>query len=267
MPIEVDRLAGQELLPARVREWDGENLAVEVPEQVAAGPVLVITDGGMYQKQQLFSSRALRFAASDASHEALRQSLTRTKGLTSLPLCRLERRPGLRLAAAHLDRRARAGTPAGAARRAGAILLQPTGRPQRHPSDGVPVLPANYGAPQLETGITNAPANSRWDHLIYAYMIENTRIFEIFDRVVREFEAGERFETPEPDAALWLRTTEALFYRDLGSGFAGSLTSWIRPDLRATRRNTYYRLLGLHLNHGIDGNRPYTFDKPTAANR
>lgn len=98
-------------------------------------------------------------------------------------------------------------------------------------------------------------------------MIENTRIFEIFDRVLREYEGGERFETPEPDAALWLCSTESLFYRDLGSGFIGAMTSLLRPDLRAIRRNTYYRLLGLDLNHGLDGNRPYAFEKPQAANR
>lgn len=108
---------------------------------------------------------------------------------------------------------------------------------------------------------------ARWDHVIYGYMIENTRIFEIFDRVLREFEAGERFETPDIDTALWLRTTEALFYRDLPGGSVGSLTSSLRPDARATRRNTYYRLLGLDLNHGLDGNRPYQFDKPIASNR
>src|SRR3712207_7921894 len=45
------------------------------------------------------------------------------------------------------------------------------------------------------------------------------------------------------------------FYRDLPLGFAGSVTSWLRPDLRATRRNTYYRLLGMDLTHGLDGNR------------
>jgi hypothetical protein len=98
-------------------------------------------------------------------------------------------------------------------------------------------------------------------------MIENTRIFEIFDRVVREYEAGERFETPDSDTACWLRATEALFYRDLPMGFIGTMTSWLRPDARATRRNTYYRLLGLDLNHGVDGNQAYQFDKPTSANR
>ena len=105
------------------------------------------------------------------------------------------------------------------------------------------------------------------DHGIYGSRIENTRAFEIFDRVEREYEAGERFETPDPKTALWLRTTEALFYRDLPSGFIGAMTSWPRPDSRATRRNTYYRLLGLDLNHGLDGNKAYQFDEPTSANR
>ena len=42
-----------------------------------------------------------------------------------------------------------------------------------------------------------------WDHLIYAYMIENTRILEIFRRVVHEFAQGERLGHAERrDAAL-----------------------------------------------------------------
>lgn len=126
---------------------------------------------------------------------------------------------------------------------------------------------ANIGAPNLLGKIQQAPPNKRFDHAMYAYLVENTRAFEIFDRVVREYEAGERFETPDVETAVWLRTTEALFYRDLPSGGVAALTSWLRPDARAIRRNTYYRLLGLDLNHGLDGNRAYPFDKPQAANR
>src|SRR5829696_7434530 len=107
-------------------------------------------------------------------------------------------------------------------------------------------------APLLNAGILGSLGQT-WDHAIYAFMIENTRIFEIFDRVLREYEAGERFETPDLDTALWLRSTEALFCRELPPGFVGSLTSTLRPDTRATRRNTYYRLLGLDLNHGLNG--------------
>src|SRR5262245_36649438 len=35
-----------------------------------------------------------------------------------------------------------------------------------------------------------------FDHLIYAYMIENTRIYEIFRRVVHEFLHGEKLGVP-----------------------------------------------------------------------
>lgn len=141
--------------------------------------------------------------------------------------------------------------------------------PAGYPNYGIPVAfqPPDLGVANLRNRIVAAPNNMRFDHAMYAYLIENTRAFEIFDRVMREYEAGERFETPDPATALWLRTTEALFYRDLPSGSAMALTSWLRPDLRSIRRNTYYRLLGLDLNHGLDGNRAYPFEKPMAANR
>lgn len=141
----------------------------------------------------------------------------------------------------------------------------PTGTPNYNVPSAL--MPTAYGSPGLEGNINGLPSNQRWHHLIYAYMIENTRAFEIFDRVVREYENGERFETPDPDTALWLRLTEALFYRDHGAGFIGSVTSWLRPDPRAIRRNTYFRLLGMDLNHGADGNRPYSFEKPASSNR
>jgi hypothetical protein len=129
-----------------------------------------------------------------------------------------------------------------------------------------PIPPVMPEAPVLGAGIANAVGQT-WDHAIYGFMVENTRIFEIFDRVVREYEAGERFETPDPDTALWLRSTEMMFYRDLPSGFIGALTSGLRPDMRAIRRNMYYRLLGLDLNHGLNGKGAYSYEKPQAANR
>jgi len=39
----------------------------------------------------------------------------------------------------------------------------------------------------------------RWDHLIYAYMIANTRIRPIFRRVVHELLHGERFGAPREE--------------------------------------------------------------------
>ena len=106
-----------------------------------------------------------------------------------------------------------------------------------------------------------------FDHLIYAYMIENTRIYEIFRRVLHEYLHGERLETPSEQGQRWLRTTEELFYRDTPPFFAFQLTSYVRPDIRASRRNVYYRMFGMDLNHGTDDGRPHPYEKVAAANR
>lgn len=106
-----------------------------------------------------------------------------------------------------------------------------------------------------------------WDHLIYAYMIENTRIYEIFRRVVYEYLYGEKLGIPLPEAQHWLRNTEELFYRDPPSFFITSITSHIRPDMRASRRNAYQRMFGMDLNHGTDDGQPYPYVKADAFNK
>jgi hypothetical protein len=106
-----------------------------------------------------------------------------------------------------------------------------------------------------------------FDHLIYAYMIENTRIYEIFRRVLFEYLHGERLETPSEETQRWLRTTEELFYRDPPPFFAFQLTSHIRPDIRATRRNAYYRMFRMDLNHSADDGSPYPYERAAASNR
>jgi hypothetical protein len=105
-----------------------------------------------------------------------------------------------------------------------------------------------------------------WDHLIYAYMVENTRAYEIFRRVLEEFAYGERLGVASPAGQAWLRTTEALFYRDSPPLQIYAMASWIRPDIRAVRRNAYHRMFGLDLNHGTDDNRPYPYPRAAAAN-
>jgi hypothetical protein len=105
-------------------------------------------------------------------------------------------------------------------------------------------------------------AVSPWPHLIYAYMIENTRIYEIFRKVLWEFAHTERLEPPTAATQAWLRATEDLFYSFPPAFPATGLTSSIRPDIRATRRNAYYRMFGMDLNHGADGGGPYPYEKP-----
>ncbi len=120
----------------------------------------------------------------------------------------------------------------------------------------------------LINAIVNKESNSFvWDHLIYAYMIENTRICEIFRRAVHEFTHGEKLGTPSVETLHWLRNTEELFYRDAPSFFVTALHSSVRPDSEATRRATYHRMLGMDLNHGTADNKPYAFVRAEAANK
>ncbi len=98
-------------------------------------------------------------------------------------------------------------------------------------------------------------------------MIENTRIYEIFRRVVHEFLHGEKLGVPgSAESQRWLRTTEELFYRDPPPFFITAITGYTRPDIHATRRNAYQRMFGMDLNHGTDDNKPYPYVKAEAAN-
>lgn len=89
----------------------------------------------------------------------------------------------------------------------------------------------------------------RWNHLIYAYMIENTGIYDVFRKVLYEFRHGEELGVPLDGADHWLRNTEELFYKDPASFSIMSLNSSIRDNLDSTRRNAYYRMFGMELNH------------------
>ncbi len=106
----------------------------------------------------------------------------------------------------------------------------------------------------------------RGEHLIYAYMIENSRIYEIFRRVIHDFLHGERLSQPSIGTQLWLRNTEELFYRDSPTFGIGTISSHIRADSRSQRRNAYQRMFGMDLNHGSDDGKPYPYIKADATN-
>ncbi len=128
------------------------------------------------------------------------------------------------------------------------------------PMDGLPLaLPA-----------VGLPFTAPWDHLIYAYFVENTRAFEIFRKVVREFAIGERLKPPPngaDPAMVWVRTAEDLWMRDTTSFPVANVVSQVRPDFSGVRRNAYFRMFGFDLNHGTEDGRPYPYEKPEAANR
>lgn len=104
-------------------------------------------------------------------------------------------------------------------------------------------------------------------HLAYAYMLENTRLIDIMRRVVWEYRHGERLPPPTGATQRWLHVTEELFFTSPLPYSVRSVTSSLRPDPAAVRRNAYYRLLGMDLNHGTEDGRPYPYVKADAANR
>lgn len=104
-------------------------------------------------------------------------------------------------------------------------------------------------------------------HISYAFMLENTRMVDIFRRVVREWVHGERLPAATDRSQRWVQTTEQLFFADAWPYSVRALTSTIRPDSGAVRRNAYYRLLGLDLNHGADDGGAYPYVKAEIANR
>ena len=116
--------------------------------------------------------------------------------------------------------------------------------PRIPPATGTVNVPGLAG--QIATG-------TLWPHLIYSYMIENTKVLEVFRRVIDNFLHGERLSLLSPAAQRWLWTTEELFYRDPPSFSIATQTSSIRPDLRAVRGNAYQRMFGMSLNIA-DGN-------------
>lgn len=117
--------------------------------------------------------------------------------------------------------------------------------------------------------IENLDGNHWPWHLIYAYMIENTRIYEIFERVIYEYFHGERlgFPSRRPGTNRWLRTAEELFFKGTANYLIHSIVSNVRSDVRAERRNAYYRMFGMDLNHGTGSNPNYPYPKPFAANK
>jgi hypothetical protein len=105
-------------------------------------------------------------------------------------------------------------------------------------------------------------------HLIYAHMIENTGVLEMCRKLVQRHVTGNlEGVSLHPDSQAWLRTTEELFFRNPPGLTIQSLVSEVRPDLRATRRNAYWRMFGMDLVHGEGGEgKPYPYPKSQVAN-
>jgi hypothetical protein len=105
-----------------------------------------------------------------------------------------------------------------------------------------------------------------WNHLAYAFCLDQTRMYDIFRRVVFEYAQGERLPHASQATQRWLRATEELFFSPPRLYSVRAVTSYLRPDESAVRRNAYYRLLGMDLTHGSEDGRPYPYVKSEIAN-
>lgn len=133
---------------------------------------------------------------------------------------------------------------------------------------GVPADPAMARTSPLDPPTLPAPpAPAPVHHIAYALCLENTRIVDIMRQVVAEYRFGERLPPASAATHRWLQATEEVFFANVVPFSVRSLASSLRPDAGAVRRNAYYRLLGMDLNHGTEDGRPYEFRKPDVSNR
>src|SRR5262249_44730135 len=123
------------------------------------------------------------------------------------------------------------------------------------PGDNPSNFPLNYTPPTKQPGIASAwsvvhspnpPSplliTTNWDHLIYAYLIENTRIFEIFRKVLETYISGEQLETPSPQSQLFCQNLEFLFFGPAMPSMVWTTSGGVRRDEVANRLTTYYRM-------------------------
>ncbi len=106
-----------------------------------------------------------------------------------------------------------------------------------------------------------------WYHVSYAYLVENTRILDMAERLLRDALHSERLGVLSDASYRWLHATEALFFKPGESPLLSTITSTVRPVPGATFRNLYYRMLGFDLTHGASDGGLYPYEKPEVANR
>ncbi|HZI53293.1 MAG TPA: hypothetical protein VFD56_06315 [Chitinophagaceae bacterium] len=86
-------------------------------------------------------------------------------------------------------------------------------------------------------------------HLIYAYLIENTRILQIFERLIEKYSNEEDFGIAPPSVYQWILNSERLFFKSETSK-SRNVRSLLRPSFESNRRNAYYRMFGMDLAFG-----------------
>jgi hypothetical protein len=128
-----------------------------------------------------------------------------------------------------------------------------------------------YVAPTDQPGITGPATTkslkaSNWDHMIYAYIIENTRIYEIFSKVLETYIYTEQLETPTQESQLFWRNLEFLIFGDAMPSMLWTTSGRLRRDEIANRMTDYYWMFGLDLSHAGALAPKHPYQKPAASN-
>ena len=123
-----------------------------------------------------------------------------------------------------------------------------------------------FQPPLGQPGIAN-PGDANFDHLIYAYLIENTRIYDIFAKVLETYMFTEQLPSPSFAAQQFLRNTEYLLYGDGLPTMVWTTSSRLRRDEIANRMTVYYWMFGIDLSHASELALAHPYSKPEAANR
>jgi hypothetical protein len=137
---------------------------------------------------------------------------------------------------------------------------------------------ANYDSVGVTAAGTAQGANDRYAsfglsssyHLIYAYLLENTRMFQIFERLIDKYLNDEELGIIGNNQVLnWVLNTERLFFKG-DTPRSTNLRSLIRPDANASRRNAYWRMFGMDLAFGdinSPGNTSIPYTKARVSNQ
>ena len=100
-----------------------------------------------------------------------------------------------------------------------------------------------FGDPANGTRLISFENTSNY-HLLYAYLLENTRILQIFERLLEKYFLDEELGiSNNAQVVSWINNSEKLFFKD-------DLRSRLRPNFDATRRNVYWRMFGMDLAFG-----------------
>lgn len=94
-------------------------------------------------------------------------------------------------------------------------------------------------------------------HLMYAYMVENSKIYQVFEKIIAKYQLGEDLTIPynsnDKLSRVWIENTHLLFFSNAPQAIWNE-NSNLGNNFEAMRRNAYFRLFGMDLNHGIGEN-------------